>query len=184
MTLGLEDLLQYALYAAIAALVALILKALLVSPSSQKRPYAPPKPQKRLFLQRAELGQYDGRVAGKPTLVGIRGKLYDVSGNSNSYGPGAGYNVLTGRDASVALAKMDLSGDKSRDGDSLEGLTADQLQCLEGWEATFATKYVVAGEIVDSAEQQQQKQAEEEASFDQQMQAYETELRQLKLKQK
>ncbi len=42
-----------------------------------------------------------------PVLIGIRGVLYDVSARRDLYGTkGQGYNILAGRDASRALAKV------------------------------------------------------------------------------
>merc|ERR1711934_915133 len=53
-----------------------------------------------------ELKAYTGKDPTKPLIVGIKGKLYDVTSGSDFYGPGGPYNLFTGIDASRALARM------------------------------------------------------------------------------
>ena len=40
--------------------------------------------------------------------MAIKGVIFDVTRNTASYGPGKGYNVFVGKDASRALAKSSL----------------------------------------------------------------------------
>jgi hypothetical protein len=61
------------------------------------------------------------------------------------YGPGGAYELLAGKDASRALAKMsfepqDLTGDMS-------GLTPFELSSLNDWEYKLSSKYVKVGTI-------------------------------------
>jgi predicted heme/steroid binding protein len=61
-------------------------------------------PEKRDY-NAEELKQYDGTDPTKPILLGVKGKIYDVSAKEEFYGPGGAYSAFAGRDASRALAK-------------------------------------------------------------------------------
>lgn len=54
-------------------------------------------------LTPAQLSEYDGSVAGLPIYLAINGSIFDVSAGRHSYGPGGGYNVFAGRDATRAF---------------------------------------------------------------------------------
>lgn len=43
-----------------------------------------------------------------PLYIGCKGRVYDVSSSEDFYGPGGGYAHFTGKDASRALARMDI----------------------------------------------------------------------------
>jgi predicted heme/steroid binding protein len=51
-----------------------------------------------------ELAEYDGK-ANKRILMGIRGRVYDVTAGAHFYGPGGPYGNFAGRDASRGLSK-------------------------------------------------------------------------------
>ena len=51
-----------------------------------------------------ELSEFDGRN-NKRILMGIRGRVYDVTPGGNFYGPGGPYGNFAGRDASRGLSK-------------------------------------------------------------------------------
>ena len=51
-----------------------------------------------------ELAEFDG-VKNKRILMGIRGRVYDVTGGAQFYGPGGPYGNFAGRDASRGLSK-------------------------------------------------------------------------------
>jgi membrane-associated progesterone receptor component len=51
----------------------------------------------------AQLAAYDGKDPSKPIYVAIKGKVFDVSAKKEMYGPGAGYNIFAGKDASKGL---------------------------------------------------------------------------------
>ncbi|EER19041.1 membrane associated progesterone receptor, putative, partial [Perkinsus marinus ATCC 50983] len=53
----------------------------------------------------AELSAYDG-PNDTPILIGVKGKVYNVWTRPDFYGPGGGYHVFAGRDASRLLAKV------------------------------------------------------------------------------
>lgn len=109
-------------------------------------------PPARAFAK-AELTSYTGRqpapagYARAPILVGVAGRVYDVSfGGWQFYGEGAPYHLFAGRDASRALARLsfaaaDLGSPELGDlGEKERGVLAD-------WERTFARKkrYPVVG---------------------------------------
>lgn len=50
-----------------------------------------------------ELTAFNGRDESKPLYLVVNGTIYDVSVARHMYGPGAGYNVFVGRDASRAF---------------------------------------------------------------------------------
>jgi membrane-associated progesterone receptor component len=56
------------------------------------------------YYNPVELSEYDG-VKNKRILMGIRGRVYDVTAGSNFYGPGGPYGNFAGRDASRGLSK-------------------------------------------------------------------------------
>lgn len=57
-------------------------------------------PPKDDLIDPAYLAQCDGSNPGLPIYVAIRGQVFDVSINKDSYGPGKGYNVFCGKDSS------------------------------------------------------------------------------------
>ena len=59
-------------------------------------------PPKDTPITVSELAKHDGSDASLPIYVAIKGDIFDVSANKDAYGPGAGYNVFTGKDASKA----------------------------------------------------------------------------------
>jgi len=51
-----------------------------------------------------ELAEFDGKK-NKRILMGIRGRVYDVTAGAHFYGPGGPYGNFAGRDASRGLSK-------------------------------------------------------------------------------
>ncbi|GAA5838778.1 hypothetical protein JCM5353_000187 [Sporobolomyces roseus] len=104
-------------------------------------------PPKDTPFTREELKKYDGKDEGTPIYVGIKGKIYDVSKKRDMYGPGCGYHVFTGKDASKALGKSSL---KPEDADSdYSSLTDEEKGVLDDWEKYFAKRYNIVGKVVD-----------------------------------
>ncbi|KAJ1643435.1 Dihydrodipicolinate synthase [Coemansia erecta] len=100
-----------------------------------------------------ELSNYDGNHGTSPALLlGLNGKVYDVSSGANFYGPGKAYNVLAGRDSTRALAKASLKAEDipGPDDDPVDamGLSESELETLKGWEQRLAAKYAVCGRLV------------------------------------
>ncbi|TVY56119.1 Damage response protein, partial [Lachnellula suecica] len=90
---------------------------------------------------------------GTPIYFAVRGKVFDVSPGRNFYGPGGPYENFAGRDASRGLACGSFDEDmltKDLQGplDTLEGLGAEEMEALRGWEERFEEKYLVVGRLV------------------------------------
>jgi membrane-associated progesterone receptor component len=111
----------------------------------------PPRPQivteKRDYSLK-EIRDYDGSDPSKPIFIVVKGTIYDVSSRVNFYGKGGPYNIFAGRDAGRALATSSLD-EKDVENPSLEGLSADELNTLNEWEQTYASKYPIIGKVID-----------------------------------
>ncbi|PVU90650.1 hypothetical protein BB559_000996 [Furculomyces boomerangus] len=100
----------------------------------------------------SQLSEFDGSGPTKIILIGICGKVYDVTSKPQFYGPQGPYGVFAGRDATMALAKNSLtsefipkSGDKIYD---LSQLSDKEKEALDGWVSFFDNKYEVVGSVV------------------------------------
>mmetsp|Transcript_760 Transcript_760/g.1935 ORF Transcript_760/g.1935 Transcript_760/m.1935 type:complete len:175 (+) Transcript_760:207-731(+) len=98
-------------------------------------------------LTKEQLKAYTGKDPSKPLLVGIKGKIYDVTAAHEFYGPDGPYNLFTGIDASRALAKMSFKPEDLAGG--IEGLSQSEKDILFDWEQKFQLKYKYVGDIVD-----------------------------------
>lgn len=99
---------------------------------------------KEYNLTPAELAKFNGK-ASKRTFIGVKGDIFDVTG-SPFYSGGGSYAVFAGTDASVALAKGDLSGEWVNK--AVEGLDAEETAALEDWHQRFLAKYRRVGKMV------------------------------------
>ena len=114
---------------------------------------APPAPRK-FTLDEIAAFKGDNQTAAVPAgrlhapiLLGINGKVLDVSyGGRENYGPGGPYCVLTGVDASRALAKMSFDP-KDLASRELGDLSDLEKKALADWEARLSKKYPVVGTI-------------------------------------
>jgi membrane-associated progesterone receptor component len=99
-----------------------------------------------------ELKEYTGINTKNPILICAKGDLFDVTRSAQFYGPGAGYHCLTGRDASVMLAKMITDpNDPVLVGATVQGLSAAEKETLDQWYTnTFTAKYEKVGKLVPS----------------------------------
>ncbi|TAQ87032.1 hypothetical protein B7494_g4649 [Chlorociboria aeruginascens] len=93
-----------------------------------------------------------------PVYLAVRGRVFDVSSGRNFYGPGGPYENFAGRDASRGLAcgsfdEEMLTKDLQGPLDTLEGLGADEMEALRGWEERFEEKYLVVGRLVAVGEE-------------------------------
>ncbi|KAL6711178.1 Dihydrodipicolinate synthase [Coniothyrium glycines] len=114
-------------------------------------PRAPPPTVFRTFTP-PTLFPYNG-LNGMPVYLAVRSRVFDVTSGRNFYGPGGPYANFAGRDASRGLAFGSFDEDmltKDLDGplDTLDDLTAEQLEALRGWEERFEEKYLVVGKLV------------------------------------
>uniref|UniRef100_A0A7S2V6T0 Cytochrome b5 heme-binding domain-containing protein n=1 Tax=Fibrocapsa japonica TaxID=94617 RepID=A0A7S2V6T0_9STRA len=109
-------------------------------------------PDKEYTLE--ELGRANGRqeipegYSSPPILIAVKGTVFDMSfGGNDFYGPGRGYHVMAGRDASRALAKMSLDVKDVESPNTLD-LTESEKDVLENWYKKFCGKYPICGKLI------------------------------------
>ncbi|KAJ1833620.1 Dihydrodipicolinate synthase [Coemansia sp. RSA 2706] len=100
-----------------------------------------------------QIAEFTG-ADGKPILIALDGKVYDVSAGRGFYGPGSAYNVFAGRDASRLLAKQEFDDGVTEDEldaaiDSLDDLTDEDREALDSYVSLFSVKYHLVGELVE-----------------------------------
>ena len=94
-----------------------------------------------------DLSSFDGTAEGLPILLGINGKVYDVTKGKDYYGKEGGYHVMAGKDASRLLAKNLLDPRK----DNGQALTDSENQQLKQWQDFFENKYPVVAVLAPKA---------------------------------
>ncbi|ORX50231.1 cytochrome b5 [Hesseltinella vesiculosa] len=95
----------------------------------------------------AELAKYDGSDPSLPIYVAIKGDIFDVTKNQDSYSKGKGYNVFTGKDASRALGMSSLKPEDCVSDYST--LTEKELETLDQWHAFFSKRYNIIGKVAN-----------------------------------
>jgi membrane-associated progesterone receptor component len=103
---------------------------------------------KRRNFTLEELKEFDGEN-GKPIYIGVLDEVYDVSSKRDFYGPGEGYHLFAGRDASRALAKMSFEK-ADLDSEDLSDLGFMDQETLQDWVTKFSVynQYPNVGRIV------------------------------------
>jgi len=101
-------------------------------------------PPKRDPISLDYLAKCDGNTPGYPTLVGIKGTVFDVSRNP-AYSPTGGYHVFAGKDASRALAQSSLKPEDCRP--EWYDLPASEKKVLNDWMMYFSKRYNVVGSV-------------------------------------
>lgn len=97
-----------------------------------------------------DLKAHGGQDKSVPLLLACCGVVFDVSERRDIYGTvGQGYNIFCGRDASRALAKMELN-DPELLTDNVEGLSGGEINTLHEWLAKYRQQYDVVGWVIDS----------------------------------
>jgi len=95
-----------------------------------------------------DLAQCDGTNPDKPTLVAIKGTVFDVSKNE-AYGPKGNYHVFAGKDPSRALAQSSLKPEDCRP--DWYDLPDQAKTVLNEWFTFFSKRYNVVGKIQGAA---------------------------------
>mmetsp|Transcript_25631 Transcript_25631/g.32662 ORF Transcript_25631/g.32662 Transcript_25631/m.32662 type:complete len:146 (-) Transcript_25631:39-476(-) len=135
----------------ITVLVVLIAREFL-RPAPTPRKVPPPAPKKEIVLRdftRKELAKYKGSATDpdEPIYIAVKGDVYDVSQARNMYGPGTGYNVFAGHDASYGLGTYSL--DPENVDKPIDTLTASEMDLLNEWKQKYDMKYPIVGKLVD-----------------------------------
>jgi membrane-associated progesterone receptor component len=97
-----------------------------------------------------ELTEFCGQTEDTPIYISVRFNVYDVSKGRDFYGPGSGYHVFAGQEASRALGKMQISDAEANAG--WANLTPEHLKILVDWEKKYIEKYPIVGTFVPDAE--------------------------------
>ncbi|KAJ4351775.1 uncharacterized protein N0V89_007118 [Didymosphaeria variabile] len=119
------------------------------SAPQKKERFAPKQPvnlatPKDDVITRDYLTKCDGTNEGFPTLVAIKGDVFDVSGK-DTYAPGKNYHVFTGKEPNRALG---LSSLELKDCISdYSDLTEDKLKVLNDWHTFFSKRYNIVGRL-------------------------------------
>jgi len=102
--------------------------------SSEKVPFPAAVEQERKpgakVWRKMELSQYNGTDRSKPLLLVVIGEVYDVGTGERFYGPGSGYSVFAGKDASRAWS--DTQANQS-DMSDVSGLDMSDLGAILEW---------------------------------------------------
>lgn len=87
-----------------------------------------------------DLSRARGSSNDEHLWLAVLGHVFDVSAGQRFYAPGKSYHVLTGRDATLALATGDLGGEgRQSPAKTLEQLTPDEMEEANRWLEYFAT---------------------------------------------
>lgn len=88
-----------------------------------------------------QLKEFDGIKSNGRILIGVLGKVFDVSKAKDFYGPGGPYSVFAGRDASRALGTFSVDESQFKDEhDDLSDLKTSQMDSIKEWEMQFLGK--------------------------------------------
>ncbi|OAL03811.1 cytochrome b5 [Phaeosphaeriaceae sp. SRC1lsM3a] len=102
------------------------------------------QPPKDDIIERTHLAKCDGTNEGYPTLVAIKGDVFDVSGKE-TYAPGKGYHVFAGKEPNKALG---LSSLKPEDCISdYSALSDKEKGVLNDWHTFFSKRYNIVGRL-------------------------------------
>merc|ERR1739844_493846 len=121
------------------------------TPSIPSEPQLPRMKKKDLTL--TELAKYDGTGEDGRVLVGVLGKIYDVTKGKRFYGPGGPYSGFSGRDASRGLATFNVNAINPDEYDDLSDLKPSEIEQVREWELQFSEKYDLVGKLIKPGEE-------------------------------
>ncbi|KAF2473568.1 putative progesterone binding protein [Lindgomyces ingoldianus] len=102
---------------------------------------APPKDDQ---ITPEYLSKCNGTNEGYPTLVAIKGTVFDVTGK-DSYAPGKQYHVFAGKEPNRALASSSLKLEDCTP--EYEDLAEDKKKVLDDWFTFFSKRYNIVGKL-------------------------------------
>jgi len=100
----------------------------------------------------ASLAPYNG-TGGQPIYIAVDGWVFNMSSHPSGpsfYGPGAGYGVFAGRDATIGLGTMQLDPSAWTKTTAAE-LSLAEKDAVANWVEKFRGKYAVVGFLNDGA---------------------------------
>lgn len=93
-----------------------------------------------------ELKRYSGVDSKKPIYMAVKGVVFDVTSGKKFYGKNSVYNALVGKDATRAIAKMNLDEEDLKREHDIEGLEDKYLHDLDKiFNDVYMAKYSVVG---------------------------------------
>ncbi|KAJ5081457.1 cytochrome b5-like heme/steroid binding domain-containing protein [Penicillium alfredii] len=95
-------------------------------------------------ISKEELAKSDGTDPNRPTLVAIKGVVFDVSRNA-AYGPSGQYRVFAGKDPSRALASSSLKPEDCVP--EWYDLEEKEKTVLDEWFTFFSKRYNIVGKV-------------------------------------
>jgi len=101
-------------------------------------------PPKNDLITVEELSKSDGTDPNRPTLVAIKGTVFDVSKNT-AYAPEGQYHVFAGKDPSRALATSSLKPEDCRP--DWRDLDDKEKTVLDEWYTFFSKRYNIVGKV-------------------------------------
>lgn len=107
---------------------------------------------KRRDFTLEELKQFDGTGPDGRVLIGVLGKVYDVTKGKRFYGPGGPYSAFAGHDASRGLATFEVQK-VSDEPDDLSDLKPSELEQVREWDEQFNERYTVVGKLLKAGEE-------------------------------
>jgi len=93
------------------------------------------------------LKKCDGSNPDYPILVAIKGTVFDVSHKTDTYGPGGGYHVFAGKDASCGLGKSSLKAEDAHS--DYSQLNETETKTLNDWFTFFSKRYNIVGKVTE-----------------------------------
>uniref|UniRef100_A0A8R1HKW4 Cytochrome b5 heme-binding domain-containing protein n=1 Tax=Caenorhabditis japonica TaxID=281687 RepID=A0A8R1HKW4_CAEJA len=101
---------------------------------------------KHIFTKE-QLHFFDGTRDSKPCYLAILGRVYNVNGKKEYYGPGKSYHHFAGRDATRAFT----TGDFTENGlvATTHGLSHDELLSIRDWVSFYEKEYPLVGVVAD-----------------------------------
>ncbi|RAH74648.1 putative progesterone binding protein [Aspergillus aculeatinus CBS 121060] len=101
-------------------------------------------PPKYDLITVEELSKCDGTDSNRPTLVAIKGIVFDVTRNA-AYSPSGQYHVFAGKDPSRALASSSLKPEDCRP--DWYDLEDKEKTVLDEWFTFFSKRYNIVGKV-------------------------------------
>ncbi|KAJ3253206.1 hypothetical protein HDU77_004696 [Chytriomyces hyalinus] len=92
-----------------------------------------------------QLAEFNGTDESKPVYLALKGVVYNVSSARKMYGPGSGYAVFAGKDASRALGMSSMKPEDCVADYST--LNAEQMETLDKWVLFYQKKYDIVGVV-------------------------------------
>eukprot|EP01124_Arcella_intermedia_P018011 TRINITY_DN24987_c0_g1_i1.p1 TRINITY_DN24987_c0_g1~~TRINITY_DN24987_c0_g1_i1.p1 ORF type:complete len:242 (-),score=33.60 TRINITY_DN24987_c0_g1_i1:28-681(-) len=95
-----------------------------------------------ISLTEEELLHYNG-LNSKPIYIALKGNIYDVSKNSDYYGPEQPYHSFAGKNITTTLAKKSI--EFLYESCEWEHLSMEEKRNVEYWESIFKQRYTLVG---------------------------------------